>query len=928
MRSLLFMLLALLPLTIVFGVPVFAEAPRVPVSGEGIVVAVKDNVFHVYLLEEKCIRIVYGDRRVAVGDYVKYRGYTQTTFTVVRDPITNRPITIGYVVFDASVSVVRKAVDLEVDGECGATYAIGEEVRISFKVPVTSRVRLVVIKPSGALLLLDRVLASGAYTIKGVIGEPPGVRTLVLEVWLPTNPGCPLYEDYAIVRVYCTYEAVSGADLEIQAVDVSPYPLLECSEGKVTATIVNVGEGWSKATRVVVVIADKIVGDADLPPIEPGGSSEVEVDVEVPCCSEGALEVMVDPDDLVVEVREDNNVYVVPDAVEARKPSLVATLLPMEVTATVNSSVSLVLSNRGEAEARSIRVEISPPPGLTVKPSSLNIDSIQPDSSVTIDLTVLAERAGRYELTVSMSFLDECEREWSESLVVTVDVAKRELELTVKIKPSEVTVLTPVVLLGHAPIDAAGLKLSVVLRLENTSWTKIGEVEVKADGSFSFNFTPKRAGSYDVGVRYKGDEVWEESLAHTSLKVRRIKASLNLEVPERVHAGREFVIRGVLEPARDAVCVIRLVAPDGSSLEMEVEVRDGIVEARIKLNQTGDWRIDAVVPGGGIYEDAHSSLIIRVTALRVVAQPAAVAIAVATGFAVSVATTLSVARRVVSSIAQRIRMTLEAAGIKPPHWLEELSNIYLEEVFKSATEKEAPPPQAWRLVTPSELKALIVSIGLMSLVFTYIESGGEMLNPRILDEVVVPVVAASLLIVLIDELSEALTSKVRGLWAEYAFWPHGAISMIVTGILFSSPFASPGRTVFSRNYPKLEKARLLLYKFLALMALAGFFAALVSAGIEVMGDSGLIATLALLFYSLFPVPPLPGYELASESKGCWLLVFLSSGTLYLASLLRILNPLVMGLLGAIALALLVAEALLSKLGGRSIVRLLVKARSK
>ncbi|RLF01259.1 MAG: hypothetical protein DRK00_11700 [Thermoprotei archaeon] len=83
---------------------------------------------------------------------------------------------------------------------------------------------------------------------------------------------------------------------------------------------------------------------------------------------------------------------------------------------------------------------------------------------------------------------------------------------------------------------------------------------------------------------------------------------------------------------------------------MKVEVGDGIVEARIRLSQTRDWRIDAVVLGDGVYEDARSSLIIRVTVLGVTAQPAAVAIAVATGLAVSVATTLSAARRVISRI--------------------------------------------------------------------------------------------------------------------------------------------------------------------------------------------------------------------------------------------------------------------------------------
>ncbi|RLF01258.1 MAG: hypothetical protein DRK00_11695 [Thermoprotei archaeon] len=133
--------------------------------------------------------------------------------------------------------------------------------------------------------------------------------------------------------------------------------------------------------------------------------------------------------------------------------------------------------------------------------------------------------------------------------MVTIDVAKRKLELTVSVEPSGVEVLTLVVLTGHAPSDAAGLKLPVVLRLEGTSWTEIREVEVEADGSFSYIFTPKRAGGYDLSVRYEGDEVWGESLAYTSLKVGRIKAFLNLEIPERAYARRDIVIRGVLEPA-------------------------------------------------------------------------------------------------------------------------------------------------------------------------------------------------------------------------------------------------------------------------------------------------------------------------------------------------------------------------------------------
>lgn len=125
--------------------------------------------------------------------------------------------------------------------------------------------------------------------------------------------------------------------------------------------------------------------------------------------------------------------------------------------------------------------------------------------------------------------------------------------------------------------------------------------------------------------------------------------------------------------------------------------------------------------------------------------------------------------------------------------------------------------------------------------------------------------------------------------------------MLTTALLFSLPFASPGRTLFERKYPEKDKAYLTAFKSLLFLALAGGFAYATMAGLEVLSDVGLLASLSLAFYLLFPVAPLPGHDLYSASKLAWFIFFACLGGLYVACLMKALPLAVYTAIGAVAL---------------------------
>ena len=897
---------------------------------KGIVTGVKGMAFHLYLPEQRCFVIVVPSEEVkysvSPGDYVRVVGYTPYVYLVKIDPITGLVFTVDWFIWAEKVTVLGKAADLWIDKGCGAVYSVGERIQVFFKLSfVEARVRLIVDKPNGRALILDRVLGPGTYRLEGIVGEPPGRRLLTLEVRLPLSRECmpPEYYEYELLVCTCAFEAVWGADLTVKSVDVAS-ELEECSEALLYVTVVNEGKGPAPASTLAVLLGDTVLREVEVPPMEPGESEVLELGFTIPCCAPSKdLRIVTDYCNVVREQDEGNNEYVLRGAIRARSPELSLSISQAVVTAGVRTKLRLTVANVGRGRAVNARLEIDPPPGLKVSQTSWNLGELPPGASKAVEVEVLAERAGEYELPAQVRCTDECGRAGVYPQAFKLVAEKRPLKLRVEVSPPITTVLKPVKVNGSAPPEAADLRLEIMIRRPGGEWTKVGEVEVGKDGSFSFTYTPKKAGRYEVGVHYPGDEVWAEASAYASLEVRRINVTVILRAPSRIPLREEARIKILIRPARTARGLLKLIAPNGSSIGIAVELEGGEAEVSLKPDRVGSWTIEFLVPGDDVYEDGRASLVLTVVAVRLAASPPAVAAAIATGAAVSVATMISSVRKAISSTAERVRRALEGLGIRPPEWLEALCNIYLEEVFKSVTEKEVPPPSAWRLITPPEFRALLFSIAIMSIVFSYVESGGAVLKPEVAVQVLLPATLASTAVTLTDELSEAVASKLRGFWAEYNIWPHGAISMILTGFLLNSPFASPARTLFAKGYPEEEKARLVLYKFLSLTALSGLFAALMNVGLDALGDAGLVAALATLFYSLFPVPPLPGYELVAVSKIWWLVTFIASGALYAAVLLRALQLYVIEALGLIALTLLLLEAVWRKLRGGGVLPKLI-----
>gem|GEM_PF-5161362 len=189
----------------------------------GIVTRIKGMAFHLYLPERRCFVIIVPSEgvkySVSPGDYVRVVGYTPYVYLVKIDPITGLVFTVGWFIWAEKVTVLGKAVDLWVDKGCGSVYSVGERIQVFFKLSfVEARVRLIVDKPNGRVLILDRVLGPGTYRLGGVVGEPPGRRLLTLEVRLPLSEECmpPEYYEYEPLLCACVFDAVWGAGLIIK----------------------------------------------------------------------------------------------------------------------------------------------------------------------------------------------------------------------------------------------------------------------------------------------------------------------------------------------------------------------------------------------------------------------------------------------------------------------------------------------------------------------------------------------------------------------------------------------------------------------------------------------------------------------------------------------------------------------------------------
>jgi len=900
------------------------------------------NAVFMHLLNEETLSIVpisgYVYEYVEEGDYVYVRARHVYTFTIVIDPILNTYITRASIGEIIEFKKLGEGFEVTVDRGCGSKYPVGEKVSVRAVVPIDCERAVIAVEyiaPPGLIghsyVVLREIKPGYAgeyeaeWSTEGCV-ETPGSENAEWGWYVVLSAEVKLSMPYVNIEEVtitdrCKVVLVSGADLRIE--NVVAEGLAECTSGTVRVVVSNSGKKSSPSTKVEVRLSGKVIGSAIVPQIEPGSSVEVEVPVSVPCCVNARdLLVVVDPGAEVEEIDKENNAAAVEGAVALVKPELAVKIAGVESEEEGRVVLRVTVTNVGKGEARDVRLAWSSSGTARVRVEPTELGLIAPGG--TAEAKVYVEGPpGKYSFALSITTRDACGREWSFSSSLIARI-RRKLALEVRVEPETTEALSEVRVVGQAPREAAGLELRVVARRTGGKWVELGRARVLPDGTFTFTFRPAKAGDYEVGVYYPGDDIWSEALVYRKLRVTKIKTTLELVVSEKAPPGSPVTIKGKLLPPRETEGFLELESPAGETKTIKFRTAaDGTFEVTVLFNATGRWRVAAKVPGNEAYEDAGTETFLLIFPLRPPVSLEVVAATIVTGTAIGVASTLSPARRAISSIARKLEALLERLGIKPPEWLRELASVYAEEAFESVAEKEIPLPSEWRLLTLPELKTLIGSSILVWFVYAYVETQGKVLVPQVLLEVIIPVVVASLVVVMMDAFSEALISKLRGFWAVYSFWPQGALSMLVTGLLLNSPFAAPGRTLFGKGYPRFEKARLAAYKALFFLAIAGGFAVATIEGLEVLSDSGLLASLAFIFYSLFPVKPLLGYELASQRKTVWLVFFLLTGALYVSCLTKFLAPYVYVAVGCVAALLLGVDFVLVKLGAEGIISRIV-----
>lgn len=253
-------------------------------------------------------------------------------------------------------------------------------------------------------------------------------------------------------------------------------------------------------------------------------------------------------------------------------------------------------------------------------------------------------------------------------------------------------------------------------------------------------------------------------------------------------------------------------------------------------------------------------------------------------------------------------------SMKTPRWLQETFSNYLEEYFKSLREKRVPRPKRWRIITLRDIATAIISVIIMVIVYTFIESGtpSNFLTPSIFMYIAPRVLLTTVLIYLVNDYGESLIAKFRNIWAEIRLWPGGSLSLILTGFLLYSPFASPSLTLYQYGCPWWEKVRITILKFLLLTFLAGFFALAYVLGLRILGDAGILICLISASFMLIPIKPYPGEELRKRKPILWLFLFTSAFTLYFAAFSNLISRLAYIAIGSSSFLVLFYEEVFSK----------------
>ena len=180
--------------------------------------------------------------------------------------------------------------------------------------------------------------------------------------------------------------------------------------------------------------------------------------------------------------------------------------------------------------------------------------------------------------------------------------------------------------------------------------------------------------------------------------------------------------------------------------------------------------------------------------------------------------------------------------------------------------------------TKTEVLVYVVAIALLTLSFAYVKV--EQLSDIL---VILPTFfATSILVVFSKTFISIVYSRYKGVWTEYKIWYLGIALFLITTFALKTPFSKPARSVsYSPKFTPKMGATLAVISILLSLAFAAMFLGLLAGGFVLIGSAGLAMCIIDALFDTFPVSPMNGKRVFDFSKKVWLLLFVTTLTIYL-----------------------------------------------
>lgn len=428
-------------------------------------------------------------------------------------------------------------------------------------------------------------------------------------------------------------------------------------------------------------------------------------------------------------------------------------------------------------------------------------------------------------------------------------------------------------------------------------------------GYYNDTFTPDSAGAWTVYAYWPGDGLHPGVVSsNVSFTVSKNMTSISCSVSsEKIQLGENIIITGSISPTIESASVtLTFTKPDNSTLAQTVTLVQGNYSYTFKPDSSGSWRVKASWPGNNIYEGANSSLkafsVEFFAPVREVPPPENTAVAIVVGTGVTVGVTASMS---LSGLAQSFN---EAVSELPaPKWLKDFLNLYAEKTFETLTEEQIKARKIKKMLRLRELLSLLFSAIILLAVFVYVEVHGvpNFLNREYLLAAVPHVLISVVFVFVSSQIFSIISAKALNVWSEFKIWLYGLTALLITGIIFMIPFASPGRMEYQGDIDRKKAGLTATSKVLCILVLSIPFYLFYTLGFATIGDAGLMMTMMTACYTAFPFKPLEGEAIFRYHKVLWTAIFILSFSMFVCTILSLLPRVAYLLTGAAATLLFV-----------------------